>query len=73
VNAIATRPARVTLACSCGLTLTLPPNAAEAARPRWDAIHSGPAHRPVDADTARQAAASSTFEGFIAAAGKAGR
>jgi hypothetical protein len=63
----------VTLACSCGSVLELPPRAAEAARGPWSKIHSGPNHSPVDPAVARQAAASSTFEGFIAAAARVGR
>jgi hypothetical protein len=62
------RPDRVTLACSCGAVLDLPPRAAEAARAPWARIHSGPGHSPTDPATARQVAESSTFEGFIAAA-----
>jgi hypothetical protein len=67
------RQPRVTLACACGALLELPPRAAEAAKPRWDVLHRGGNHRAVDPQVARQAAASSTFEGFIAAAGKAAR
>jgi hypothetical protein len=65
------RPGRVTLACSCGHVLELPPLAAEAAHGPWERIHSGPGHSPTDPAKARQVAESSTFEGFIAAAQRA--
>jgi hypothetical protein len=42
------RPGHVVLACTCGTVLSLPPVAAEAARPRWEAIHRGPGHGPAD-------------------------
>lgn len=65
---------RVALACACGALLELPANAAEAAKPRWNEIHKGGAHRPVNAEVARAAAQSSSFEGFVAAADRlAGR
>lgn len=57
------RPGHVVLACTCGTVLTLPPGAAEAARPRWEAIHVGPGHAPAEA----------AAEAFVPAAGNARR
>jgi hypothetical protein len=70
MNAVATGPARVVLACSCGARLELPPRAAEAARKPWNALHQGPGHAPTDPAAPPPV---TTFEQFIAVAGKTGR
>jgi hypothetical protein len=68
------RAGHVTLACSCGAVLELPPGAAEAARPLWNRIHAGLGHGPVeDLAVARQAPGRTQFEAFVAAAGNARR
>jgi hypothetical protein len=64
------RPGRVVLACKCGHVLELPENAAEAARPLWERLHSGPGHGQVaDLAEARRAPGRVQFEAFIQAAG----
>jgi hypothetical protein len=59
--------AHVTFACRCGVTLVLPPNAAEAAEGIWLSIHKGPGHSPTDAAGAARADGARYFEAFVGA------